>query len=100
MRSPSAAECRAKFSAVRSGSWQIRQFVPSGKVVARITGLALKRKPCSSSPRSSITGEFPAKLTPTCGLSRVCAQVSWVQQNEPSSELASTISTSRPAFCR
>ena len=45
MRSPSCRECREKFSAVRSGSWQIRQLVPSRNVVARITGLARKRKP-------------------------------------------------------
>ena len=45
IRSPSCSECLEKFSAVRSGSWQIRQFVPSRKVVARITGLALKRNP-------------------------------------------------------
>ena len=45
IRSPSRSECFAKFSAVRAGSWQIRQFVPSRNVVARITGLTLKRKP-------------------------------------------------------
>jgi len=45
IRSPSCGECFEKFSAVRSGSWQMRQFVPSRNVVARITGLALKRKP-------------------------------------------------------
>jgi hypothetical protein len=45
MRSPSCSECFAKLAAVRFGSWQMRQFVPSRKVVARITGLAAKRKP-------------------------------------------------------
>ena len=34
IRSPSRSECLAKFSAVRAGSWQIRQFVPSRNVVA------------------------------------------------------------------
>ena len=86
--------------AVRSGSWQIRQLVPSRNVVARITGLALKRNPYRSRSRSSITGELPAKLTPTCGLSSVCGQVSCEQQNEPSSEFASRTRTSSPAFWR
>lgn len=45
IRSPSRSECFAKFSAVRDGSWQIRQLVPSRNVVARITGLTAKRKP-------------------------------------------------------
>ena len=47
-----------------------------------------------------MTGELPAKLTPTCGLSSVWGHVSCVQQKEPSSEFASTIRTSRPDFCR
>ena len=47
-----------------------------------------------------MTGELPAKLTPTCGLSSVWAHVSCVQQKEASSEFASTIRTSRPDFWR
>src|SRR6516165_8421454 len=47
-----------------------------------------------------MTGEFPAKETPTCGLSSDCGQVSCVQQNVPASALASTTSTCKPAFCR
>src|SRR5262249_58298383 len=68
--------------------------------VARRTGDAATLTPYRSSSRSPMTGELPANDTPTCGLSRVCGHVSWVQQNDPGSALASTIRTCRPAFCR
>src|SRR5439155_27116314 len=50
--------------------------------------------------RSSIAGELPEKLIEACGLSRVSGHVSCVGQKLPSSGRASTIATSRPAFCR